>query len=61
MKATLLDLDIYISFRFVYREGPEMDLVVSSVPTGLDAVLEAMPRTNDVHIRFVPVLTMNLF
>jgi hypothetical protein len=61
MKATLLDLDIDISFRFVYGKGPEVNIAVSCVPTGLDAVFEAVPRAHDVHIRFVPILAMNLF
>src|SRR5260370_16754912 len=61
MKAKVLDLDIDISFRFVYGKRPEVNLGVSGVPSGFDAVYEAMPRTNNVHIRFIPVLAMNLF
>jgi hypothetical protein len=61
MKAALLDLNIDISFRLVNGKGPEVNLAISCVSAGLDAVLEAVPRANDVHIRFIPVLAMNLF
>jgi hypothetical protein len=61
MKATLLDLDIDISFRLVHRKGTEVNLTVSGVPASFDAVLKTVPGTNDVHIRLIPVLATNLF
>src|SRR5260370_7527941 len=54
MKAKVLDLDIDISFRFVYGKRPEVNLAASAVPPGLDPVFEPIPPPNTIHFPSIP-------